>query len=97
MIEYKANLEGSKVILLKEFFTSGCSSLDLEPLTKASYDKSRRIVRGLFETSDGLINSDVNGSLNIMRRYLKDRCIPKLIELARDKGVVKHPWRIRVA
>ena len=97
MIEYKANLEGSKVILLKEFFTSGCSSLDLEPLTKASYDKSRRIVRGLFETSYGLINSDVNGSLNIMRRYLKDRCIPKLIELARDKGVVKHPWRIRVA
>ena len=95
-IEYKAKLAGIKVVLVNEAYTSGCSSLDLEPLIKKFYNKNRRIKRGLFVTSFGLINSDVNGSLNIMRRYLKEG-IPKQILVARDKGVVTHPKRIRVA
>ena len=33
------------------------------------YDKSRRIKRGLFKSNSGLlINSDVNGSLQIMMK-----------------------------
>ncbi|SDC66829.1 MULTISPECIES: RNA-guided endonuclease InsQ/TnpB family protein [unclassified Candidatus Frackibacter] len=97
LIEYKAELEGIKVILINESYTSGCSSVDLEKLNKANYDKSRRIARGLFKTGNKLINADVNGSLNIMRKYLKDKCIPKMLKQIRDNGVVDTPKRIRVA
>lgn len=92
LTKYKAELEGIKVTKRKENYTSGVSAVDLEAITKEFYRKSRRIKRGLFRSSDGiLVNADVNGSLNILRRYNKDQCTPKLIELARDKGYVDAP------
>lgn len=98
LIEYKAQLAGIKVVKINESYTSGCSAIDLEKLNKSNYNKSRRITRGLFKTNQGiLINSDQNGSLNILRKYLKDKCIPELVNQARDNGVVNPPERIRVA
>jgi len=98
LIEYKAKLEGIEVISLNEAYTSGCSALDLEKLNKDNYNKSRRVERGLFKSNIGLtINADVNGSLNIMRKFLDEKCIPKLVKQARDNGVVNPPERIRVA
>ena len=98
LIEYKAQLEGIKVIYQKESYTSGCSSIDLDGINKKNYNKSRRIYRGLFKSNTGiLINADVNGSLNILRLYIKDKCIPKLIKKARDKGYVNSPVKQRVA
>ena len=95
LITYKAKLHGIEIKLQEESYTSGCSALDLEPITKKSYDKSRRIVRGLFASSYGLINSDINGSLNILRK--SEKCIPDLIKLKRDNGKLGSPKRIRVA
>ena len=69
MIEYKAKECGIAVILTEESYTSGTSFLDGEAPTKESYNKSRRIHRGLFKANDGrLINADVNGAFQIMRK-----------------------------
>ena len=96
LIEYKAKLEGIKVNIIDESYTSGCSALDLEKLNEDNYDKSRRIERGLFKSDINLtINSDVNGSLNIMRKF--NGCIPELVNQARDNGAVNPPERLRVA
>jgi IS605 OrfB family transposase len=97
LIKYKAELEGIKVVKINESYTSGCSSIDLEKLNKSNYDKSRRIARGLFKTANKIINADVNGSLNIMRKYLKDKCIPKMLKQIRDNGLVASPKRIRIS
>jgi putative transposase len=82
---------------MNESYTSGCSALDLEGLNISNYNKSRRIKRGLFQTGNKLINADINGSLNIMRKYLRDKCIPKMINQIRDNGIVSTPSRLRVS
>src|SRR6056297_596586 len=96
LIEYKAKLEGIKVVFVNEAYTSGCSAIDEESLSKTDYDKSRRIKRGLFKTGNKVINADVNGSLNIMRKHLKNG-IPKMVKQIRDMGEVDTPERLRVS
>src|SRR6056297_1664493 len=97
MIEYKAKFEGINIVKINEAYTSGCSAVDLEEIYKTNYNKSSRVHRGLFKNKKTTINSDINGSLNILRKYLKDKCIPELIHGARDNGVVYPPKRISVA
>lgn len=98
LIEYKAKIEGIELITVNESYTSGCSALDLEKLNRDNYNKSRRVERGLFKSNIGLtINADVNGSLNIMRKFLNKECIPELVNQARDNGVVNPPSRLRIA
>lgn len=68
-LKYKCENNGIKYIETEESYTSGTSFLDDEEPVKRNYDKSRRIVRGLFRSNNGfLINSDVNGSLQIMKK-----------------------------
>lgn len=95
LITYKAKLQGISIKLQEESYTSGCSAIDLEPITKKYYDKSRRIARGLFQSTYGIVNADINGSLNILRKA--EKCIPDLVNTMRDKGNWTHPQRIRVA
>ena len=57
---------------VNEAYTSGTSYLDDEVPTKENYNKKRRITRGLFQAEDMLINADVNGSLQIMRKVFPD-------------------------
>lgn len=71
-LEYKCQDYGIKFITTEESYTSGTSFLDGEIPCKENYDKSRRIQRGLFQASKQLINSDVNGSLQIMRKVFPD-------------------------
>lgn len=66
-LKYKCENVGIKYIETEESYSSGTSFLDGEEPIKQHYDKSRRIERGLFKSNSGLlINSDVNGSLQIM-------------------------------
>ena len=71
MIKYKAEDIDIKVILTNESYTSGTSFLDEELPCKQNYNYSRRIFRGLFKSNTGqLINSDVNGSLQIIKKVI---------------------------
>ena len=96
-IEYKAKLEGIEVEKITEEYTSGVSSIDKEEINRKYYNKSRRIKRGLFKTNKGkIINSDINGSLNILRKYIKEIFSPNL-EIAMDIGREQRPLKKRVA
>ena len=69
MLSYKCQLEGIKFINREEAYTSKCSFLDLEPICKHDVYMGKRIKRGLFKASENkLINADVNGMYNIMRK-----------------------------
>ena len=71
MLSYKAKLAGIKVVTTEESYTSKISFLDLEPIRKNKTYAGQRIKRGLFRASDGtLINADVNGSGNIIRKVV---------------------------
>ena len=95
-IEYKAKLKGIEVIKISEKYTSGVSALDNEDITKENYKPKRRIYRGLFITNTGKkINADINGSLNILRKYIINY-IPNL-EIAMDNGREQRPIKKRVA
>ena len=76
MLSYKAEMVGIKVIITEESYTSKASFLDNDPVPV--YQKGqknqvtfsgKRVNRGLYCTGKRkLINADVNGSLNIMRK-----------------------------
>ena len=68
MIKYKAAILGIKVKTVQEKYTSGTSYLDGEYPKKESYNKARRIKRGLFKSNRGiLINADINAAYQIMK------------------------------
>ena len=68
-LKYKCENVSINYIETEESYSSGTSFLDGEEPIKQNYDKSRRIERGLFKSNSGLlINSDVNGSLQIMMK-----------------------------
>ena len=70
MLDYKCQLAGIKLVTINEAYTSKCSALDFESICKHEKYMGRRVKRGLFRTANGqVINSDINGSLNIIRMY----------------------------
>jgi putative transposase len=78
MLEYKARLVGIKVIVQEESYTSKSNFLNLDPIPVYGHTgaddvafSGKRIKRGLYKTSVGqLINSDVNGAYNILRKAI---------------------------
>ncbi|RQH23958.1 RNA-guided endonuclease InsQ/TnpB family protein, partial [Okeania hirsuta] len=68
-ITYKCQLAGIKVMDTEESYTSITSALDLElPCQQENY-VGKRVKRGLFRSGTGkVINADINGSLQIIRK-----------------------------
>jgi len=92
MIQYKAEEIGVEVVLTEESYTSGTSFVDNEAPSKDNYNKSRRIQRGLFQTSDGsVINADVNGSFQIMKKVVPNG------EILWNRGCAYQPFKVTVA
>ncbi len=93
-LEAKCNYYGIDYILQEESYTSKCSALDLEEISKHEEYLGKRIKRGLFKTSEGiLIHADVNGCINILRKYLKSKSGGDL-SLTDVSGAINHPVRI---
>ena len=76
MLEYKAFLAGIKVIVQEESFTSKANFLGLDPIPVYGKTEKQPVFSGkrmkrLYKTSTGqLINSDVNGAYNILRKAI---------------------------
>lgn len=89
MLTYKANLVGIKVVLQEEAYTSKCSFLDNEPLVHQEKYAGRRVKRGLFRSKNVvLLNADVNGAANIMRKAIPNAFAEGI------EAVVVRPLRV---
>ena len=98
-IQYKAAEYGIKVIVREESYTSKASALDLDNVPMYEKGKKhifsgRRVKRGLYKTAHGLmLNADVNGALNILRKEIGDN----FIESVANEGRVFRPVRVNLA
>ena len=91
-IQYKAENVGIKVIIQEEFYTNKCDALAKEEIKKHETYLGKRIKRGLFQSSISvLINADVNGALNILRKVIGDGFISEILA---DRSCVLQPERI---
>ena len=99
-LEYLCKLYGLIFVEQEESYTSKSSFFDMDILPKFEVDKpqtysflGKRIKRGLYQTSKGyILNADVNGALNILR---KSNVVD--LEVLYSRGVVDTPARIRIA
>ena len=77
MLTYKGQLRGIKVVVTEESYTSQSSVIDNDELPKYGEKKpkfkGKRVHRGLYKTAENkLINADINGSLNIIKKVIPD-------------------------
>ena len=93
-LKYKCEMVGIKLVIHEESYSSKCDSLVLEPIKKQEDYLGTRVKRGLFQSSCGkLINADVNGSLNILRKVVGDS---DLINRIIDSGWLFQPLRVNI-
>ena len=101
-LQYKCKLRGITVITQEESYTSKASFLDGDTIpvygeTENPQFSGRRIKRGLYKAGDGrLINADVNGSYNILRKGLMNNQLSSnvdnpIIHPRVVKGIGKEP------
>ena len=75
-IEYKLRALGVTITIREESYTSKASALDNDDIPTYKKDQDsitplftgKRIKRGLYKSSKGLINADIYGALNILRK-----------------------------
>ncbi len=76
---YECRIEGITVELQEESYTSKASFLNKDEMpiyrsnnTELYKFSGKRVKRGLYKTAEGRsLNADVNGSYNILRKFLK--------------------------
>lgn len=101
----KCALHGIQYYSQEESYTSKASALDGDSIPV--FDKTgkkddgslphefsgRRVKRGLYRSADGtLINADINGAVNILRKYLNERNLKEL-DSDRIRALVNAPCR----
>lgn len=99
-LEYLSKLYGINIIKQEESYTSKASFFDKDNIPiyndnnhNAYSFSGQRIKRGLYKTgTNKLINADINGALNIMR---KSSVVD--INILYSRGEVDTPIRIRIA
>ena len=90
-LKYKCEMVGIRLTLTEESYTSKCDSLSLEKVCKHDSYSGDRIERGLFQSSTGkLLNADVNGGVNIMRKVVDDSYVSKII----NRGLLFNPIKV---
>ena len=97
MLEYKCKRIGIKLVQQEESYTFKCDSLAFEEVKCHDTYKGSRIKRGLFLSSLGkAINADINGALNILRKYLHLKEVNEfpVIQEIIDRGLLYRPYRI---
>lgn len=73
----KFNRTEEIVVTREESYTSKCDALSFEEICRHDEYSGERIKRGLYRSANGrLINADINGAINIMRKYNKNHGIP---------------------
>ena len=88
MLRYKCKMAGINLAEQEESYTSKGDSLAFEPVEKHKEYKGKRIFRGLFKSSTGkVLNADINGALNIVRKYLAKL---KVADESFVKGIVSR-------
>ncbi len=75
-IQYKCHGLGITTVIQEESYTSKASALDNDflpvygekPKNVVPIFSGKRIRRGLYQSKHGIINADINGALNILRK-----------------------------
>ncbi|SDL95422.1 Putative transposase DNA-binding domain-containing protein, partial [Kandleria vitulina] len=99
-LEYLCKMNGIIFVKQEESYTSKSSFWDRDEIPAYNADNPReyqfsgkRIHRGQYKTASGkIINADVNGALNIMR---KSSVVD--VNILYGRGEVDTPVRIRIA
>ena len=98
-LKYKCKINGINMIKQEELYTSKVSFIDNDyiPTYNKDDDKlnasGKRIKRGLYQTKNShYINADINGSFNIMRKYLN--VASGHILNGRCRGCVVNPYLV---
>ena len=93
-LKYKCEMVGINLIINDESYTSKCDALALEDVKQHDTYLGKRVKRGLFQSSMGkVINADVNGSLNILRKVVGDS--EQVVRII-NSGWLFQPLRINV-
>jgi putative transposase len=94
-LKYKCENIGINCVTIEESYTSGTSFIDNELPTKENYNIKRRIKRGLFRSNGKvLINSDVNGAYQIVKKVYPNAFAE--MQARGSRGCDLHPVRFDI-
>ncbi|WP_294705663.1 transposase [uncultured Fusobacterium sp.] len=99
-LKYLCEFYGINYVVQEESYTSKVSFFDMDIIPEYKEDgnieysfSGRRVKRGMYKTSKGyILNADVNGALNILR---KSKVVD--LEVLYSRGEVDTPVRIKVS